>query len=68
MEQALGLRTEPRPVIWAVGGGKGGVGKSIICSLLAFWLARLDKKVILVDLDLGGASLHTLMGIRTPSR
>ncbi|MBW2067082.1 MAG: P-loop NTPase [Deltaproteobacteria bacterium] len=68
VEQALELGTESRPVLWAVGGGKGGVGKSIVCSLLAFWLARLDKKVILVDLDLGGASLHTLMGIKTPPR
>jgi len=60
--------TRTNPFIWAVGGGKGGVGKSIVCSLLAFWLARLDKRVVLVDLDLGGASLHTLMGIKTPPR
>ena len=56
------------PKIWAVGGGKGGVGKSIISIMLAFWLTRMGKHTILVDTDLGGANLHTLMGIRTPPR
>ncbi len=56
------------PRIWAVGGGKGGVGKSIISILLAFWLSRMDKNTILVDTDLGGANLHTLLGIKSPSR
>lgn len=56
------------PVIWAVGGGKGGVGKSIISSLIGFWLSRIGKETILVDTDLGGANLHTLMGIKNPSK
>ncbi len=56
------------PIIWAVGGGKGGVGKSIVSILLAFWLSRMDKNTILVDTDLGGANLHTLLGIKSPSR
>ena len=29
-------------------------------------LARMGKKVILIDGDLGGANLHTLMGVRYP--
>jgi flagellar biosynthesis protein FlhG len=56
------------PKVWAVGGGKGGVGKSVISTLLAFWLTRMDKQAILVDTDLGGANLHTLMGIKSPPR
>ena len=56
------------PVIWAVGGGKGGVGKSVISTLLAFWLVRMGKRTILVDMDLGGANLHTLLGIKSPER
>lgn len=56
------------PKVWAVGGGKGGVGKSLVSILLAISLARLNKKTILVDADLGGANLHTLMGIKTPAR
>ncbi len=59
-----GIKTKPSPEIWAVGGGKGGVGKSIISILLAYWLARLGKRTILIDTDLGGANLHTLMGIK----
>ena len=56
------------PQIWAIGGGKGGVGKSTLSILLAFWLARAGKKTILMDVDLGGANIHTFMGIKTPVR
>jgi flagellar biosynthesis protein FlhG len=51
---------------WAIGGGKGGVGKSVVTVLLGTALARLGKKVVLVDADLGGSNLHTLVGIRYP--
>ena len=34
-------RKKPIPRIWAVGGGKGGVGKSVVSTLLGFWLARM---------------------------
>jgi flagellar biosynthesis protein FlhG len=53
-------------VIWAVGGGKGGIGKSFISSSLAMCLARMGKAVTLVDLDLGSANLHTCLGIKIP--
>jgi flagellar biosynthesis protein FlhG len=56
------------PKIVAVGGGKGGVGKSTFSILLAFWFARMGKQTILVDADLGGANLHTFMGIKNPPR
>ena len=54
------------PEIWAVGGGKGGAGKSIMSILLAFWLSQMNKRTVLVDADLGGANIHTLMGIKSP--
>ena len=57
-----------RPQIWAIGGGKGGVGKSFVSIMLAMALARRNQKTVLVDADLGGANLHTLMGIKTPVR
>jgi flagellar biosynthesis protein FlhG len=47
-----------------VASGKGGVGKSILSSNLGIALARAGKTVVLVDLDLGGANLHTCLGIR----
>lgn len=52
--------------IWAVGGGKGGVGKSLISSSLGICLARQGHKVTLIDLDLGGANLHTCIGAPPP--
>jgi flagellar biosynthesis protein FlhG len=52
--------------LWSVGGGKGGVGKSIVALGLGVCLAEMGKKVILIDGDLGGANLHTLLGVRFP--
>lgn len=52
-----------QPHIWAVGGGKGGVGKSFIAANLGLALGKLGKRVVLVDLDLGGANLHTCLGM-----
>lgn len=52
--------------LWSIGGGKGGIGKSIFTLGLGISLARLGHKIIVVDADLGGANLHTLMGVRYP--
>ncbi len=52
--------------LWSIGGGKGGIGKRVFSLGLGISLARLGKKVILIDGDLGGANLHTLMGVRFP--
>jgi flagellar biosynthesis protein FlhG len=54
------------PRIWAVGGGKGGVGKSVIISCLAIALSRQGMRCAVLDADLGGANLHTLLGMETP--
>ncbi len=47
-----------------IDGGKGGVGKSVIAANLALSLALFGKKVVLVDLDLGGSNLHTVLGLK----
>ena len=52
--------------IWAVGGGKGGVGKSLVSANVAICLALMGHKVVAVDLDLGGANLHTCLGLPIP--
>ena len=52
--------------IIAVGGGKGGVGKSIVAVNLAVSIARLGRTVALVDADLGSANQHTMLGIDRP--
>ncbi len=52
--------------VWAVGGGKGGTGKSFFTSNMALCLAESGKKVILLDADLGGANLHSFLGVKRP--
>lgn len=49
--------------IIAVSSGKGGVGKSLVASLLAVTLARKGYKVGLFDLDLTSPSTHIILGI-----
>ncbi len=53
--------------IWAIAGGKGGIGKSFVTANLGIALCERGKKVVVVDADLGGANLHTLLGIPRPS-
>ncbi len=52
--------------IWAIGGGKGGVGKSLVSANVSICLALMGHKVVAVDLDLGGANLHTCLGLPIP--
>jgi flagellar biosynthesis protein FlhG len=60
-------REQPGRVV-SVGGGKGGVGKSLVAASLGIDLARNGSRVVLVDCDLGGANLHTSLGIEPPRR
>ena len=52
-----------RPLIWAVSGGKGGVGKSVLSAMFGIALASLGIKTIIIDADFGGPDLHALFGI-----
>src|SRR5579871_5775262 len=60
-ERTSGLR------IIGIGGGKGGIGKSLLSASLGIDLAGRGKRVVLVDADLGGANLHTCLGIEQPA-
>ncbi len=64
----LDLKRHTEAKVWAVGGGKGGVGKSLITANLSIGLALMGYKVVSIDLDLGGANLHTCLGVPIPER
>jgi flagellar biosynthesis protein FlhG len=55
-------------MIFSVGGGKGGIGKSTIASGIGCQMGTLGKKVVVVDADLAGPNLHLTMGIRYPEK
>jgi flagellar biosynthesis protein FlhG len=59
------VQARARRVI-AIGGGKGGVGKSLLSANLGIALADRGARVVLVDADLGGANLHTCLGVGQP--
>lgn len=50
----------------AVGGARGGIGKSMLSASLASALARMGHRVVAVDLDPGSAGLHRFLGVRQP--
>lgn len=59
-------RTASGPIareIYAIGSGKGGVGKSTVAANLAVALARSGKSVGLLDADVWGSSIPHLFGI-----
>jgi ATP-binding protein involved in chromosome partitioning len=57
--------TEPGRKLIAVGSGKGGVGKSTVATNIAVALARMGRKVGMIDADVYGPSLPTLLGTDT---
>jgi flagellar biosynthesis protein FlhG len=68
-DQAMGLRrlVAPRPVrVVAVTGGKGGVGKTNVSVNLAIALAELERRVMLLDADLGLANVDVVLGLHPP--
>ncbi len=66
-EQPAKLKPNKRSVIKEVIGvvsGKGGVGKSLVTSLLASELNKRGKKVAILDADITGPSIPKAFGIK----
>ncbi|MBF0505290.1 MAG: MinD/ParA family protein [Nitrospirae bacterium] len=55
--------TNPGPRIIAVSSGKGGVGKTNFVANLALFYASLNKRVLILDADLGLSNIDVLFGI-----
>lgn len=74
MDQAEKLRNiikqnavnTPRKIsrVITITSGKGGVGKSSLSVNLAISMARLGRKVIILDADFGLANIEVMLGIR----
>ncbi len=57
-------RGDDGPPVFAVGSGKGGVGKSVLSILLAQAMARQGRRVLLFDGAQMQGNLHILLGVR----
>ncbi|MCU9594070.1 Mrp/NBP35 family ATP-binding protein [Caldibacillus thermolactis] len=62
-ENNNGLLPSNKTVVISIASGKGGVGKSTVSVNLAVNLARMGKKVGLIDADIYGFSVPDMMGI-----
>jgi flagellar biosynthesis protein FlhG len=58
----------PQSRLVAVGGGKGGVGKSFVSSNLAIFLSKLGYRTLIIDADWGAANVHTVLGEALPNK
>ncbi len=67
IDQASGLRKmqdSQQVKVIAVSGGKGGVGKTNVSLNTAVSLAKLGKRVLVLDADLGLANVDVMLGLR----
>jgi flagellar biosynthesis protein FlhG len=63
-EPALDRERSPiAPRVITVTSGKGGVGKTAVVANVAIALAKMDKKVLIIDADLGLANIDVVFGL-----
>jgi flagellar biosynthesis protein FlhG len=54
---------EPQVQVIAVTSGKGGVGKTNVVANLGYALTRMNKRVLVLDADIGLANIDVLLGL-----
>jgi flagellar biosynthesis protein FlhG len=59
---------DSKSILIAIGGGKGGVGKSFFSSNLGIFLANMGFNTVIIDLDLGAPNVHTTLGEPPPTK
>ncbi len=57
------LKSEQPTSVYAITSGKGGVGKTAVVANLAYVLASMGKRVLILDADLGLANIDVVFGI-----
>jgi flagellar biosynthesis protein FlhG len=62
MVQPISEKSNTKGKIIAIGGAKGGIGKSLFAANLGVFLSNKGLRTVVVDLDLGGANLHLYLG------
>jgi len=54
---------EKATTVYSITSGKGGVGKTAVCANLAYNLASMGKRVLILDADLGLANIDVVFGL-----
>jgi flagellar biosynthesis protein FlhG len=60
--QTISKKSDRKGKIIAIGGAKGGIGKSLFAVNLSVLLSNMGLRTVVIDLDLGGANLHLYLG------
>ncbi|MFT3768008.1 MAG: helix-turn-helix domain-containing protein [Minicystis sp.] len=63
--EGSGASARGRRVI-VVGGGRGGVGKTLLSVNLGVYFAQLGREVVVCDADPFGSNLHAVLGLDSP--
>lgn len=63
MEKPGRYKVKSKVRVIAVTSGKGGVGKTNIAANLAYLLAKMKKKVLILDADVGLANIDVILGL-----